>query len=420
VKPMPVLPSSSEARLSDSVDDFFLPGFDVPELEFAGIKAQYAALKDAIAPLVGRVFVHGRFIMGPEIDELEVALAAFAGVEHAIGLSSGTDALTAPLMAAGVGPGNAVFLPAFTFTATAEVPLLLGASPVFVDVDPRTFNIDVADLEEKIAAVRKAGALTPKAIIPVDLFGLPAAYDALNGIAAREGLFLLADAAQSFGGSYRGRKIGSLAPVTGTSFFPAKPLGCYGDGGAVFTNDADLADRLRSVRNHGQGADKYAIERIGLNARLDTLQAAVLLGKLPALAREVDERNRLADIYDQHLADVCVTPLREADCQSAFAQYSILVDDRDAVQRRLAEAGIPTAIYYPKPMHFQGPYADYGNGPGSLPVSENLSGRILSLPMHGYMCEDVARRIGAAARAAVTGSRVVPSALEGHERRRQA
>lgn len=389
--------------MQSSDTGFFLPESDVPELEFAGIKAQYAALREAIAPRVGEVFRHGRFIMGPEVAELEEALASYCGVGQVIGVSSGTDALTAPMLAMEIGPGDAVFLPAFTFTATAEVPLLLGASPVFVDVDPHTFNIDVDDLEEKIAAVRAAGNLTPRAIVPVDLFGVPAAYTQINALAEREGLTVLGDAAQSFGATYHNRRVGSLAAVTATSFFPAKPLGCFGDGGAVFTDDPDLADRIRSVRNHGQGAEKYSIDRVGLNGRLDSLQAAVLLGKLPALDGEIEARNRLADLYDNVLADVCETPRRVEGCRSAFAQYTILVDDRDAVQARLAEADIPTAIYYPKPMHFQGPYASFGDGPGSLPVSEALSGRVLSLPMHGYMSDAVASRIAAAVRAAVSG-----------------
>lgn len=403
MKPMPASSVSIDMPQSDDASGFFLPGADVPALEFAGIKAQYAALKSAIAPRLADVFQHGRFIMGPEIEELEAALAAYVGSAHAIGVSSGTDALIAPLMAAGIGPGDAVFLPTFTFTASAEVPLLLGAAPIFVDVHPRTFNIDLEDLEAKIDATRKAGRLNPRLIMSVDLFGLPADYDALNNIADREGLLLLADAAQSFGGSYHGRNVGSLAPVTATSFFPAKPLGCYGDGGAVFTDDDDMAARIRSVRVHGQGKEKYAVDRIGLNARIDTLQAAVLLGKLPALAGEIDARNKLANVYDDHLADVCETPVRANDGRSAFAQYCILVDDRDAVKQRLDEANIPTAIYYPKPMHFQGPYEAYGDGPGSLPVSERLADRVLALPMHGYMLDDVAERVAVSVRAMIKG-----------------
>jgi UDP-2-acetamido-2-deoxy-ribo-hexuluronate aminotransferase len=386
---------------ASSAKSFFLPAGDVPELEFAGIKAQYAALREAIAPRVGAVFEHGRFVLGPEVEELETALAKVAGVAHAISVSSGTDALVAPLLAAGIGPGDAVFLPTFTFTATAEVALVLGASPVFVDVDPRTYNIDPADLETRIAEVKSDGKLTPKAVVPVDLFGLPADYDALEPIAERAGLFLLADAAQSFGGSMGNKRVGALAPVSATSFFPAKPLGCYGDGGAILTDDAEMAAKLVSIRVHGQGVERYAVERVGLNARLDSLQAAVLLAKLPALAGEIAARNALADLYDGYLAEVAVTPARVDGRLSAFAQYIIRVEDRERVQARLNAADIPTAIYYPKPMHFQSPYAPYGKGPGSLPVSEALADRVLALPMHGYMRDDVAHRIGAAVRAAI-------------------
>jgi UDP-2-acetamido-2-deoxy-ribo-hexuluronate aminotransferase len=389
--------TASHVRTEDSMpagsDTFVLPAADVPDLEFAGLKAQYAALKDDIAPRLAAVFSHGRFIMGPEVAELEAALAEFVGAKHAIGLSSGTDALVAPMLAEGIGPGDAVFLPAFTFTATAEVPLLLGATPVFVDVDPRTFNIDQRDLEMKIAAVKSAGNLTLRAIMPVDLFGLPADYSALSELARAENLLLLSDAAQSFGAIYDNRRVGSLAQITATSFFPAKPFGCFGDGGAVFTDDDDIAGRIRSVRAHGQGKEKYSIERIGLNARLDTIQAAVLLGKLPSLADEITARNQLADFYDSHLPSVIETPVRVDGSLSAFAQYSILVDNRDEVQRQLGEAGIPSAIYYPRPLHLQDAYASHGDGPGSLPVSESLCGQILSLPMHAYMCEEAAIQI---------------------------
>ena len=380
---------------------FFLPDAEVPDLEFAGIRAQYAALKDAIAPRVAEVFRHGRFIMGPEIEALEEALCAFCGAREAVAVSSGTDALVAPLMALGVGPGDAVFVPGFTFTATAEVALLLGAAPVFVDVEERSFNIDPDDLRRRIAQVRADGALTPKAVIAVDLFGLPADYEALAAIAGEVGLSLIGDAAQSFGGRRGNRRVGTLAPVTTTSFYPAKPLGCYGDGGAVVTDDPEMAALLRSIRVHGQGSVQYAVERVGLNARLDSLQAAVLLGKLPAFEGEVAARNRLADRYDAGIGDVVATPFRPDGCTSTWAQYSILVDDRDGVRARLAEAGIPTAVYYPEPMHLQPAYRDHGAGEGSLPVSEALCGRILSLPMHAYMRDEVADRVIEAVRAAV-------------------
>ena len=380
---------------------FNLPVAAIPELEFAGLKAQYAALKPQIAARMACVFRHGQFIMGPEVAELEAALAEFAGVGHVVTVSSGTDAITAPMMALGVGPGDAVFLPAFTFPATAEVPVLLGAEPVFVDVDPRTYNIDPAGLESEVARVAAEGRLRPKAVIPVDLFGLPADYPALAAIAARHGMTVVADAAQSFGATLDGRMVGGLAPVTATSFFPAKPLGCYGDGGAVLTDDGDLAEALKSIRAHGRGREKYAIDRIGLNARLDTLQAAVLLAKLPSLTDEIAARQRLADLYDRHLAEVTTTPSRSNAATSAFAQYTIQVDHREAVQAQLKAAGVPSAIYYPRPMHMQAPYAGYAAGPGSLPSSERLAGRVLSLPIHGYMDDAVAERIAVAVRDAI-------------------
>lgn len=382
---------------------FFLPDAEVPEMDFAGLKAQYAALKDAIAPRIARVFEHGRFVLGPEIEELERALAEFCGAKHAITISSGTDALIAPLLAYGIGAGDAVFVPSFTFTATAEVVLLLGATPVFVDVDRSTFNIDLADLSAKVAQVKNAGALKPRAIIAVDLFGLPADFDGLGRLAAAEKMVLIADAAQSFGAARNGRAVGTLAPVTATSFYPAKPLGCYGDGGAVFTDDDEMAATLKSIRVHGQGAVQYDVDRIGINGRLDSLQAAVLLGKLPALPGEIEARNRLADFYDERLPDYTVTPIRLEGHTSAWAQYSILLDDRDRVRARLQEYGIPTAVYYPKPMHLQPAYAPYGAGEGSLPASEELARRILSLPMHAYMKDEIAERIAEAVRKAVAG-----------------
>lgn len=373
--------------------DFSLPDAEVPELEFAGLKAQYATLKDAISDRVGRVFAHGQFIMGPEVAELEEALAAFCGARHAIAVSSGTDALLAPLMAAGIGPGDAVFVPAFTFPATAEGVALLGATPVFVDVDERTFNLDPDDLADRIGPVKTDTALRPAAIMSVDLFGLPADYAALRRIAEADGMALIADAAQSFGARQGNRRVGSLAPVTSTSFFPAKPLGCFGDGGAVFTNDDETAELLKSIRVHGKGKSKYDIDRIGLNARLDTIQAAVLLAKLPALAHEIEARNRLADFYDSRLSEIAATPLRLENNTSAWAQYTLRVDDRDGLGERLKARGIPTAVYYPKPMHMQAAYTVYGNNPGDFPVSEKLSGQVISLPMHGYMTEKSAERI---------------------------
>ncbi len=372
-------------------------------IPFVDLRAQYAHLKDAIDGRIRAVLDHGGYIMGPEVAELEAALAEFAGCRYAIGLSSGTDALLVALMAAGAGPGDAVFLPAFTFSATAEVVALTGASPVFVDVEAATFNIDPADLSRRIEATARAGRLRPRVVIPVDLFGLPADYPALKDIAATHGLLLLADAAQGFGGVQAGVRAGALAPVTAVSFFPAKPLGCYGDGGALLTDDQQVADLARSIRLHGKGTGKYEIVRVGLNARLDTLQAAILLAKLPDFARELDAREALARLYDSELAGAVTLPPRVPGSRSAWAQYSIQHPERDRLVAALKAEGIPTAVYYPRPMHLQPAYAAYGEGPGSLPVSEGLCDRILSLPMHPYMDEETGRRIAAAVVAAARG-----------------
>jgi dTDP-4-amino-4,6-dideoxygalactose transaminase len=355
-------------------------------IPFIDLRAQYERLKPDIDRRIRAVLEHGRFIMGPEVAELEGELARFTGCRHAIAVSSGTDALLIALMAEGVGRGDAVFIPAFTFTAPAEVVLLAGATPVFVDVDPATFNVDPDDLERSIRATAAAGDFEPRAVIAVDLYGLPADYDRLNAIAEAEGLFLLADAAQSFGAVHGGRRVGALAPVTAASFYPSKPLGCYGDGGAVFSDDDSRAEVLRSIRLHGQGAHQYDSVRAGLNGRLDTLQAAVLLAKLPVLEDELAARERLARLYDERLAGLVATPPRVDGVTSAWAQYSILHEGRDRLAAALARQGVPTAIHYPRPMHLHG-------GPGSLPVSERLAAQVLSLPMHPYMDEATAHLI---------------------------
>lgn len=369
-------------------------------IPFIDLKTQYETLKSQIDARMARVLAHGNFILGPEVAELEQALSEFCGARHVIGCANGTDALQMVLMARNVGPGDAVFMPAFTFTATAEVVLLLGATPVFVDVDPRHFNIDIASLETALRDVQRAGTLRPRAIIAVDLFGLPANYPALNALAEREDLFVLADAAQSFGAAQNNRHVGTLAPATTTSFFPAKPLGCYGDGGAIMTDDDTLAHVLRSIRAHGKGDDKYDIVRVGVNGRLDTLQAAVLLAKLPSFPDELAARDALASRYDAGLADVVTTPLRLDGHRSAWAQYSILSPQRDDLAAKLKASGIPTAVYYPRPMHLQPAYEAFGAGAGSLPVSEQLSRDILSLPFHPFMPDAVADRVIAAVRAA--------------------
>ena len=371
-------------------------------IPFVDLKAQYKQLKPLIDERIQRVLDHGNFILGGEIQELEAELGKFCGAPHTVSCSSGTDALQMLLMAHGVGPGDAVFMPAFTFTATAEVVLLLGATPVFVDVNGRDFNLDCDLLTQEIEAVLRAGKLTPRAIIAVDLFGQPADYTALNQIAAQHDLLLIADAAQSFGAERGNRKVGMLAPATATSFFPAKPLGCYGDGGAIFVQDDQMAHTLRSIRAHGKGDDKYDIVRVGVNGRLDTLQAAILLAKLPSFADELKAREALADRYDAMIGDLVTVPLRHPNTRSAWAQYSILTDRRDELAAWLKTKGIPTAVYYPRPMHLQTAYQQFGAGAGSLPVSEKLAERILSLPIHPFMDDATADRIGAAIREALS------------------
>ncbi|MBG06339.1 MAG: aminotransferase DegT [Rhodospirillaceae bacterium] len=363
-------------------------------MRFVDLKAQYRRLEEEIGARMQQVLEHGQFIMGPEVPEFEAALAAFAGAKHAVGVANGTDALHIALMAEEIGPGDAVFLPSFTFTATAEVVLHCHATPVFCDVDPTTFNLDLEDLERKVDAVVAAGKLTPRAVIAVDLFGLPVDYAALAEIAARFDLFVLGDAAQSYGAECGDRKVGALAPVTATSFFPAKPLGCYGDGGALLTDDGSRADIFRSIRAHGKGTAKYDITRIGLNSRLDTLQAAVLIPKLGIFSDELEKRRRVAAMYTDRIDDIARTPLRDSNTlKSAWAQYSILVDRRDDIASRLKEHGVPTAIYYPKPMHLQPAYRHFGEGEGSLPISERLSDEVLCLPMHPYLDTETVDKI---------------------------
>src|SRR6185437_9968738 len=366
----------------------------VPSIPFLDLKAQQARIAADLRTRLDRVLAHCQFIMGPEVAELEAALAAFCGASHCVGVSSGTDALQIALMAEGVGRGDAVFLPAFTYTATAEVPLVLGATPVFVDVDPRTFQIDPAHLETRIAQVRAAGTLRPRALIGVDLFGQAADWPALTAIAEREHLFTLDDLAQSFGGSLHGRMLGSQGDATATSFFPSKPFGAYGDGGALFTESADTADLYRSLRTHGEGKTRYEVLRTGMNGRLDSLQAAVLLAKLAVFPEELAAREKIAQAYDQRLGNAVVVPKRVPDSASAWAIYAILLQNeaaRDRLQASLREQGIPTTIYYPRPLHLQPAYSGHHNGV-RLPVSEDLAQRILALPIHPDLSDqDVAR-----------------------------
>jgi len=365
-------------------------------IPFIDLQAQQRVIYPRLMERIRRVLAHGQYILGPEVTELEEQLARYVGVKHAVSCSSGTDALLMALMAYGVGPGDAVFAPTFTFIATAEVIQLVGATPVFVDIDPVTFNMDPLSLEERIIEVEKnrsASNLTPRGIIPVDLFGQPADYEPINTLAQEHGLFVLEDAAQSFGATYGGRRAGSLAGVAATSFFPAKPLGCYGDGGAIFTDNDEVARRLRSIRVHGQGENRYDHVVIGICGRLDTIQAAVLLTKLEIFEEEVPARQEVATRYLQALAGLVDTPGVSPHCTSVWAQFSVQSDDRAALQQRLQQAGIPTAIYYPKPLHLQEAFAHLRYQAGDFPVSERIAGRIFSLPMHPYLSAATQERI---------------------------
>ncbi len=365
-------------------------------LDFIDLNTQQQRLYPALMERLTRVLAHGQYILGPEVLELEERLAAYVGVKHAISCASGTDALLMGLMAKGVGPGDAVFTTPFTFVATVEVICLAGATPVLVDVDPRTFNLDPAALEQALANFgrdSRTSGLTPRGVIPVDLFGQPADYDRINAIAARHGLFVLEDAAQSFGAAYQGKKAGALAELAATSFFPAKPLGAYGDGGAVFTDDDGLAEALRSIRVHGQGSHRYEHVRLGLNGRLDSLQAAVLLCKLDIFDDEVARRQEVAARYSQGLGQAVTTPYVAPGGRSVWAQYSVLSPRRDELRARLERAGVPTAIYYPIPLHLQPAYAFLGYRPGDFPVSEQLAKEIFSLPMHPYLSPEDQDRI---------------------------
>jgi UDP-2-acetamido-2-deoxy-ribo-hexuluronate aminotransferase len=362
---------------------------------FLDLKAQQARIAADLRRRLDAVLEHCQFILGPEVRELEAELAKFCGAQHCVSVSSGTDALQIALMAEGIGRGDAVFLPAFTYTATAEVPLLLGATPVFVDVNPRTFQIDPTHLAQRIEQVRAAGTVKPRAIIGVDLFGQPADWPALVDIARRNDLFLLDDLAQSFGASLHGQPIGSQADATATSFFPSKPLGAYGDGGALFTESADRAELYRSLRTHGEGKTRYEVLRTGMNGRLDSIQAAVLLSKLMVFPAELKARERIARAYDQRLGNAVVTPQRVADSTSAWAIYAILLPDeaaRERVQTALRDDGVPTAIYYPRPLHHQPAYKAQHDGT-ALPVSEDLSRRILALPIHPDLTEEAVDQV---------------------------
>ena len=363
------------------------------------VAAQRRRLGSRIDDAVRRVMDHCQFINGPEIREIERDLSEFCGARHAIGVASGTDALVLVLMAKGIGRGDAVICPSFTYAASPESVALVGATPVFCEVNEITFNIDPAGIERAVAAAKRAG-LRPKALMTVDLFGLPADYDAIAPVAEMLGLYIIDDAAQAFGAEARGRKIGTLAPVTTTSFFPAKPLGCYGDGGAVFTDDDGLADLIRSLRNHGQGTDRYDNVRVGMTGRLDTIQAAVLIEKLKIFPEEIVARERIARRYNAALADVVCVPHLSNEHACVWAQYTIRVSDarRAALAETLRAQGIPTAQYYPVPSHRQGAYRDYPVAEGGLAVTERLAGEVISLPMHAYLDEATQDRIVEAVR----------------------
>lgn len=360
-------------------------------IEFIDLKAQQARIKDKIDAGIQRVLAHGQYILGPEVAELEEKLAAFVGAKHCITCANGTDALQIAQMAFGIGPGDEVITPGFTYIATAETVAVLGAKPVYVDIDPRTYNLDPAKLE---------AAITPrtKAIVPVSLYGQCADFDAINAIAEKYGIPVIEDAAQSLGATYKGRKSGNLSTVSCTSFFPSKPLGCYGDGGAIFTNNDELAVVLRQIARHGQDR-RYHHIRVGVNSRLDTLQAAILLPKLEIFPEEIELRQKVANSYEQLFkqASITTTPYIEAHNVSVYAQYTIQVDDRSKVQENLKAAGIPTAVHYPIPLNKQPAVADDGV---SVPVGDDVATRVISLPMHPYLTAESIEKIVSAISAA--------------------
>ncbi len=375
---------------------------DPAPIPFIDVAAQRRRLGRAIDDAIARVLGHCQFILGPEVRELEAALAAFCGARHAITCASGTDALILPLMAKGIGPGDAVICPTFTFTATAEVVALVGATPVFADVEEASFNLDPDSMARAVATARTAG-LVPKAVIPVDLFGEPADFDRINAVASAENLFVLDDAAQAFGATYKNHRLGTLGHATATSFFPAKPLGVYGDGGAVFTDDDELAAVMRSIRMHGAGASQYDCVRIGMNGRFDTIQAAVLIEKLKIFPDEIVARERIARRYSKALSDIVTVPKVTPGSTSVWAQYTIRLPAgrRDALKAALAAEGIPTAIYYAKPVHHMEAYRRYPVAEGGTPVSDRLADEVISLPMHAYLDEPTQDRIVDAVRRAL-------------------
>ena len=370
-------------------------------IQFIDLQAQRRRLGEPLNEAIMAAVQGGQWILGPQVRELEEQLAAFAGVKHCVSCANGTDALLIILRAWGIGPGDAVFVPAFTFAASAEVVALAGASPVFVDVFEDTYNMDPDSLEAAIAMVKRDGTLKPRAVLPVDLFGQAADYRRIEPIARRHGLKLLCDTAQAFGATLDGRSTASIGDAAATSFFPAKPLGCYGDGGATFTNDDSLADLLRSIRMHGQGNDKYENIRVGVNSRLDTIQAAILIEKLKIFPDEIVARDAVARRYHERLggSNHIRVPKVIAGGTSTWAQYTIQVSDRDKLQSDLTKQGIPTAVYYPIPLSRQNAYRHHPAVP--TPVSEGICGTVISLPMHPYLTEAVQSGIVTAVLASV-------------------
>lgn len=360
-------------------------------IPFIDLKAQSELIRSNVEKSIQKVLDHGMYVMGPEVYGLEEQLASFCGVKHAITCANGTDALGLGLMAKDVKPGDAVFVPSFTFAATAEVVSWMGATPVFIDSLEDTYNMDPKSLEQGILRAKKLG-LNPVGIIPVDLFGQPADYDVIQEIANENNLWIMADSAQSFGAVYKGRKVGNIGDMATTSFFPAKPLGCYGDGGAIFTNDDNLATIIKSLRVHGQGSDKYDNIRIGMNGRLDTIQAAILIEKLKVFPNEIIAREKTAEKYNHALKDVVTVPYLPHNLSSTWAQYTVCLPkhiDRELLMGQLKDMGIPTVVYYVKPLHIQKAYKHYPTATGgALPVCENLANHVLSLPMSGYVRDE--------------------------------
>lgn len=356
-------------------------------MQFIDLGAQRARIEDKINSAIAHVVASGKYILGPEVTEFEEKLAEYLGVKHVIACANGTDALKMPLMAKNIGPGDAVFCPSFTFSATAEVVALVGAEPVFVDVLPDTFNIDVEKLSHAIQMVKKEGRLKPKAIIAVDLFGLSADYAQITQVAAKENLFVIEDAAQSMGGRSGNTMCGAFGNVAATSFYPAKPLGCYGDGGAMMTNDDDLAELLRSILFHGKGETQYDNVRIGMNSRLDSIQAAILLEKFVIFEDEMEKRVEIAQRYSNGLRDIVTVPEIKENIRSAYAQYTIKVKERDKLKDFLQKNSVPTMVYYKTPLHKQLAYKHFSYVKDSLTVSESLGECVLSLPMHPYLSQ---------------------------------